>query len=487
MKKKVIGALLLMETTFLLLSSIIALCYGENDFMPLMLTTLLTGITGFVLFFPNRKKSGNLNRMDCYIIISSIWVVFSLFGMIPFLLYGTVHSVTDAFFETMSGFTTTGASILNNIDEQPHGILFWRSILQWLGGLGIMVFSIALLPSFSRNNKQLFSTEATSVTMNKVRPKTRETARGILLIYTALTIICAIFYVVGPMNLFDALCHAMTTLGTGGFGTHQENMAFFQSSYIEYVCSIFMFMSGVNFALYFFAMTGNWKPLKTNEELRWYIVSTVIFVAIFFVLFRLNPSHSESAQMPNTMADSFRAALFHVTSIFTSCGFQGSYCDYDAWGAAFWMPTIVMMVSGACAGSSSGGMKLIRFILCIKNTRNEFVLHKHPNAILPVKISKHIIDYELISRTLAFIFLFLIVVVIGTFILTLTGISFDTAFGSCISAISNTGPGFGAAGPALNFATLPDFAKWVLSILMLIGRLEIYTILLMFTTYFWKD
>ncbi len=487
MKKKVFGVLLLMETCFLLLSAIIALCYGEKDFLPFVFTMIASGITGGALFFPNRDKGGNLNRKDCLIIISGTWVVFSLFGMMPFLLYGTVDTITDAFFETMSGFTTTGASILNDIEEQPHGILLWRSIQQWLGGLGIMVFSIALLPSFSRNNKQLFSTEATSVSMSKVRPKTRETARGILLIYAALTLICALFYLIGPMNLFDSVCHAMATLGTGGFSTHQANIAYFNSAYIEYVCSIFMLLAGVNFALYYLATTGNWRPFKTNEELHWYLAITLFLVILFFVLFQINPHHSYGEQMPDTLETQFRASLFHVTSLFTSCGFQGTYCDYDGWGSSFWIPTMVMMVSGACAGSSSGGLKLIRFIICLKNTQNEFMLHKFPNAILPVKISKRVIDYELVTRTLAIIFLFLIVLVIGTFLLSVTGLSFDTAFGSCVSAISNSGPGLGESGPSLNFATLPDSSKWILSILMLIGRLEIYTILLMFTPYFWKD
>ena len=240
MKKKVFGVLLFMETLFLLISALIALFYGEGDFLPFLYSALIAGVVGAILFFPNRHEKGNLKRKDCYIIISGIWVVFSLFGMIPLLLYGSVDNLTDAFFESMSGFTTTGASVLNNIDEQPHGILFWRSITQWLGGLGIMLFSIALLPSFNRNNKQLFSTESMAMSINKLRPKTQETARGILLTYLVLTIICALFYFVGPMSFFDAICHAMTTLGTGGFSTHQASIAFFNSAYIEYICALFI-------------------------------------------------------------------------------------------------------------------------------------------------------------------------------------------------------------------------------------------------------
>ncbi len=476
-----------METCFLLLSAIIALSFGESDFLPLAITTALCGITGAALFLPNWKKKGNLTRKDCYIIITGTWVVFSLFGMIPFMLCGATHTVTDAFFETMSGFTTTGASVLTNIDGLPHGLLFWRSILQWLGGLGIVVFSIALLPSFNKNNKQLFSTEATSIYTSKLKPKTQEAARGILIMYVGLTACCAIAYLIGPMNLFDAVCHAMTTLGTGGFGTHQTNIAYFNSPYTEYVCSIFSLMAGVNYALYFFASTGNWTPFKTNEEFHWYIGGTVVLVLIFFLLFAANPSDTTSPQMPTTIEAQFRTALFHVATIFSSSGFQATYCDYCNWGASFWMPTIFIMVSGACAGSSSGGMKLIRFIICFKNMKNEFLLHKHPNAVFPVKISKHVVDPVIVKRTLAFIFIFLVVMSIGTTLLTLTGLSFDTAFGSCISAISNTGPGFGQTGPITNYASIPDTSKWLLSALMLIGRLEIYTILLMFTPDFWDD
>ena len=459
MKKKVFGVLLLMETVFLLLSAIIALCYGEGDFTPLLTATAICAIAGVSLFLPNRKKVSTLYRKDCYIIISGVWIVFSMFGMIPFLLYGSVDTVADAFFETMSGFTTTGATVMNNIDEQPHGLLFWRSMLQWLGGLGIMLFSIALLPTFNRNSKQLFSTEAASISASRVKAKAQETARGILVIYTLLTIVCTICYFIGPMSWFDAICHSMTTLGTGGFSTHQASIAYFQSPYLEYVCSIFMFLSGINFALYFFAMIGNWTPFKTNEEFHWYCWATLFFVFLFFAIFLLNPNDAVNPQVPVDAEDCFRTALFHVTSIFTSAGFQSSFCDYNVWGASFWMPTMLLMVSGACAGSSSGGLKLIRFIICFKNMRNEFMLHKHPNAVVPVKISRRIIDQTMVSRTLAFIYIFMIVMVIGTFLLSVFGMDFDTALGSCISAISNTGPGFGQTGPYTTYADIPEACK----------------------------
>lgn len=487
MKKKVFGVLLLMETLFLLISALIALAYGEDDFLPFLYSALASGLVGAVLFFPQRHEKGNLNRKDCYIIISGVWVVFSIFGMIPLLLYGTVDSLTNAFFETMSGFTTTGASVLNNIDEQPHGILFWRSITQWMGGLGIMLFSIALLPSFNRNNKQLFSTESMAMSINKLRPKTQETARGILLTYIVLTFICAFFYYTGPMSFFDAVCHAMTTLGTGGFSTHQASIAFFDSAYIEYACALFMILSGVNFSLYFLASSGKWDAFSKNEEFKWYMVATVILVILIFTLFLINPNHSTSVQMPNTLEEKFRTSLFHVASIFSSSGFQSRFCDYDSWGYAFWIPTIFMMVCGACTGSSSGGFKIIRIMICMKNVRNELLLYIHPNAILPVKLSKHVVGFEVVMRTLAFLFIFTALILFGTMLLTFCGLSFDTAFGSCISAISNTGPGFAATGPALNYSEISDVAKWILSFLMLMGRLEIYTILLIFNPHFWND
>ncbi|MBO5133178.1 MAG: TrkH family potassium uptake protein [Paludibacteraceae bacterium] len=487
MKKKVFGVLLLMETLFLFISALIALCYNEGDLLPFVYSALAAFAVGATLFFPNRHEKGNLNRKDCYIIISGVWIVFSIFGMIPLLLYGTVDNLTDAFFESMSGFTTTGASVLNNIDEQPHGILFWRSITQWLGGLGIMLFSIALLPSFNRNNKQLFSTESMAMSINKLRPKTQETARGILFTYLVLTIICATFYWVGPMSCFDAICHAMTTLGSGGFSTHQASIAFFNSAYIEYICALFMIFSGVNFSLYFLASTGKWDAFSKNEEFKWYMVATLILVVLIFSLFIVNPNHTTSMEMPKTLEEKFRTALFHVASIFSSSGFQSRFCDYDSWGYAFWIPTIFMMVCGACTGSSSGGFKMIRIMICMKNVRNELLLYIHPNAILSVKLSKHVVGFEVVIRTLAFLFIFTALILIGTMLLTFCGLSFDTALGSCISAISNTGPGFGATGPTLNYAEINVVAKWILSFLMLIGRLEIYTILLIFNPHFWND
>lgn len=486
MKKKVFGVLLFMETVFLALSLLVSLAYFEADWKALLISTAITGVCAVSLFFPNRKNKGSLTRKDCYIIIAGAWVVFSLFGMLPFILYGTTESLADAFFETMSGFTTTGASVLNNIDEQPHGILFWRSTMQWMGGLGIMLFSIALLPSFNKNNTQLFATEATSVSLKKLRPKTQDAARGVLLIYAILTFLCFLFFWMGPMNFYDAVCHSMTTVGTGGFSTHQANFAYFNSPYLEYICCLFMFLAGVNFALYYFASVGEWRSFRVNAELHWYVVGTVVLVLLFFVLLLVNPTGDTSAQMPVGVEAKFRAALFHVTSIFTSCGYQGTYCDYVGWGAPFWIPTAVMMLSGACAGSSSGGVKLIRIIIAFKNALNELRLHSHPNAVLPLKVSERAITMEAVERILGFFFIFLIIFLFGTFLLTLSGLDFDSAIGSCLTAISNNGPGFGITGPAANFAEVSDFGKWVLSALMLIGRLEVYTILLMFTGHFWK-
>lgn len=468
------------------LSTLVSFCYGEADLLSLLIPTGIAGACGGFFFLSNRKNKGSLTRKDCYIIISGAWVIFSLFGMLPFLIYGTTETVADAFFETMSGFTTTGASVLNNIEEQPHGILFWRCLQQWMGGLGIMLFSIALLPSYNRNNTQLFSTEATSVAMRKLRPKTQETARGIFLIYAILTAICVLFYFIGPMSFYDAVCHAMTTVGTGGFSTHQANFAYFDSPYLEYVASIFMFLAGVNFALYFMASVGEWKVFRINEEFHWYGIATLVLVFIFYILLVENPCHVLTAQMPSSYEAAFRAALFHVTSIFSSCGYQGTYCDYVGWGAPFWIPTAIMMFSGACAGSSSGGAKLIRLIIAVKNAGNELRLHSHPNAVLPLKVSSRLMSMELVVRVLAFFFIFALLFLAGTFVLTLTGMDFDSAFGSCLSAISNNGPGFGITGPAINYADVPISGKWVLSILMLIGRLEIYTILLLFTSHFWK-
>ena len=494
MKARIIGLFLLFEALFMLVTSLVALFYfyrcGDGDVLALTVSTIITAISGFILISAGRKSGRHDKKnidsfevKDSFLIVTLTWVVFALFGMLPFLLAGTVDTVTDAFFESMSGFTTTGSTLLNNIDEQPHGILFWRSIMQWLGGLGIIVLFLAVMPSLNRssNKVMMFSAEMSGIGIKKLHPKMMMTARKLLGIYIILTILCGFMYWLGPMNTFDAICHALTTMSSGGFSTHQASISYFNSPYIEYVASAFMFASGVNFSLYYFLFTGQGKLFRENEELRWYIGAVVIMMAVFIALFYFAPEvktvQTQVDSYPQGFENRFRTALFHVTSIITSTCFQATNYDYDLWGGMFLVPTFFMMASGACAGSTSGGIKIIREVISIKSINNIFRHLLHPNALFSVKVSNEVIDDDKTRRVVNFLIIFVLLYVLGVQLFVLSGSNLQEAMVNCISALGNSGPGTGRTGPSASFSEVSDMGKWTMSFLMLLGRLEIYTVL----------
>lgn len=481
----------------MMLSSGVSLYYhyhsNDCDFKSLLYSTIITFTVGCLLFLNGKpSKQTKLTRKDSFLIVSLVWVIFSFLGMLPFLFYGTTSTVEDAFFETMSGFTTTGASVLNNINEQPHGILFWRSIMQWLGGLGIVVFSFALIPVYELKNTQIFSAEVTGLDVDKLRPKIGDTARRLLIIYILITALCTLSFWLGPMNLYDSVCHAMTTIATGGYSTHQNSLAYFNSPYIEYMCSFFMFISGINFSLYYYLSIGKSKAFYKNEEMRWYtcftLAAVVVFVCLFYyVRYQMSGSSELLALLPEGFETTFRTSLFHVVTLLTSTGFQASNFDYVGWGQVFWMPTLIILFMGACAGSTGGGFKVIRMLVCLKDSRNEFKRLLHPRAVIPVRLSGYVLSESKVLRALAFLFLYLVIMVISVCLLTMMGLTMDTAIGSCITSFSNAGPGLGTTGPASNFYEVPVLGKWLLSFLMLVGRLEIFTVLFLFIPDFWKE
>lgn len=501
MKARIIGLFLLFEALFMLVTSLVALFYfyrcGDGDVLALTVSTIITAISGFILISAGRK-SGKPNRQeiesfevkDSFFIVTITWFLFALFGMLPFILNGTVSTVTDGFFEAMSGFTTTGSTLLNNIDEQPHGILFWRSMMQWLGGLGIIVLFLAVMPALNRssNKVMMFSAEMSGIGIKKLHPKMMMTARKLLGIYLILTILCALMYWLGPMNTFDAICHAMTTLSSGGFSTHQASISYYNSPYIEYVASIFMFASGINFSLYYLLVTGEVKLFRDNEELRWYLgavfLMTVIFIALFYFAPKLDTVLTNEESYPEGFENRFRTSLFHVTSIITSTCFQATNYDYDLWGGLFLIPTFIMMASGACAGSTSGGIKIIREVITIKSINNIFRRLLHPNALFSVKVSNEVIDDDKTRRVVNFLIIFLLLYVLGVLLFVISGSTLEESMFNCISALGNSGPGIGSTGPSLSFSELSDMGKWTMSILMLVGRLEIYTVLVTFLALF---
>ena len=503
MKVRIIGFLLLFEALFMLMASLVALYYfyrcGDGDVLALTVSTIITAISGFILISAGRntksKKSNkeeieNFEIKDSFFIVTATWIVFALFGMLPFLLNGTVNNVADAFFEAMSGFTTTGSTILNNIDEQPHGILFWRSLMQWLGGLGIIVLFLSIMPALNHksNKVMMFSAEMSGIGIKKLHPKMMMTARKLLGIYIVLTILCSLMYKLGPMNTFDAICHGMTTMSSGGFSTHQTSIGFYNSPYIEYVASFFMLASGINFSLYYFLFTGQGKLFRENEELRWYLGSVIALTVIIVLMFYYSPMLNTVLTNPESFPDSFgnivRTSLFHVSSIITSTCYQANNFDYDLWGGLFLIPTFIMMASGACAGSTSGGIKIIREVIATKSINNIFRQLLHPNALFSVKVSNEVINENTTRRTINFLILFFMIFVLGTLLLIISGSSLQEAMFNCISALGNSGPGIGSTGPSLSFSELSNSGKWVMSILMLVGRLEIYTVLVTFLRLF---
>ena len=498
MKSKLFGVLLLIEAAALLLTAAVALHYqhvaGETDARCFLLTAGLTGAVGLLLYnIGNMNKRGTLQIRDTFLVVALSWVLFSLFGMLPFLMHGTVDNVTDAFFETMSGFSTTGATILENIDQQPHGILFWRSIMQWMGGLGVVVFTLAFLPSVAKGSKKasLFAAEAPGLSVEKLAPTMGATSRLLWIIYIALTLMCALAYYLGPMNRFDAVCHALTTIATGGFSTHQASIGYFQSNYLEWICSFFMILSGINFAMYYFLFSSRFEIIRKNEELRWYLVAVLVFALLFVARFYFAPhfrtiTDEQLASHPQTWWDRIRISLFHVVALLSNTGFQSSNCDYDTWGRVFLIPTVLLMVVGGCAGSTSGGIKMVRVIVLfkyIRKTVNELI---HSSSMYTVKISGQIVEDLSLKRVMSFFSLFLIVFMLNVVGLSAAGMSLEEGAISFLTCISNYGPGTGITGPSGTFDAIPNAAKWILSFDMLVGRLEIFTILLLFTRSFWR-
>ena len=502
MKIRILGLFLLFEAAFMLLTSLVALYYfykcGDGDVLALTVSTIITAISGFILISAGRSKSKKPNKQDIenfetkdsFFIVTATWIIFAFFGMLPFLLNGTVDNVADAFFEAMSGFTTTGSTVLNDIDSQPHGILFWRSIMQWLGGLGIIVLFLAIMPALNRssNKVMMFSAEMSGIGVKKLHPKMMMTARKLLGIYFILTLLCSFMYWLGPMDTFDAICHGLTTMSSGGFSTHQSSLGYYNSPYIEYVASVFMLASGVNFSLYYFLFTGQGKLFRENEELRWYLGAVVLMTSIIILLFYYAPEVetvvSNAESYPSGFENKFRTSLFHATSIITSTCYQAANFDYDVWGSLFLVPTFFMMASGACAGSTSGGIKIIREVISIKSINNIFRHLLHPNALFTVKVSNEVIDEDKTRRVINFLIIFLLLYVLGVLFLIISGCSLQESMFNCVSALGNSGPGMGSTGPSLSFSELSNMGKWVMSILMMVGRLEIYTVLVTFLRLF---
>ena len=459
-----------------LVCSGVSFYYRESDMLDFWKAGGITAGVGLLLAALGKGGERQLTRRDGYVLVSFAWVAFSLFGMLPFYIGRYIPDIANAFFETMSGFSSTGATILDDIESLPHGILFWRSMTQWIGGLGIIMFTIAVLPIFGVSGLQVFAAEASGPTHDKVHPRIGITAKWIWSIYAGITALLVSLLMLGGMDWFDSICHAFATTGTGGFSTKQASVAYYNSPYIEYVISIFMFISGINFTLLLLFVNRKFKKFISNAELKFYFGSVVLFTAVIAIVLYYTS--------PMGMEESFRKSLFQVISLHTSTGFATD--DYMQWTPVLWGLLTIIMLMGACAGSTTGGLKCIRMVILTKVSRNEFKHILHPNAILPVRINKQVISPSIVSTVLAFCFIYIAIIVIGTLLMMAMGVGAEESMGCVISSIGNMGPGLGETGPAYSWNALPDAAKWLLSFLMLLGRLELFTVLLLFTPDFWK-
>ena len=477
---RTMGALLLLEALFMAAAMCVSLWYREADSGIFLLSTVITLLAGIIGLFIGRRAESRMGEREGYFIVAMVWVVFSLFGMMPYYLSGQVSTITDAWFESMSGFTTTGATIIPDVEILTHGLLFWRSLTQWIGGMGIIVLSIAILPIFGLNGMQLYAAEVSGLTYEKLSPRISDTAKmmwSTYLILTASEVFC--LWMCG-MNLFDAICHSFSTIATGGFSTKNISLAFYDSAAIHYVVTFFMFISGINFVMLIYLVRGKIRNFLKDEELRWYTIAVFVFsITLTLGLYIARPgwSHIE-------MERAFRDCLFTVISSMTSTGYTIS--DYMYWPVVAWVVIFFLMLTGACAGSTAGGIKWVRLSIIIKNGIAEFQRRIHPNAIIPVKLNEKAIPQQTINNIMAFLIFYIFIIVITVVIFCASGVNFDESIGAAVSAIGNVGISIGQFGPSGTYADFPTVSKWVMSFVMIIGRLEIFTILLLFTRVLWK-
>lgn len=476
---KIFGSLLLIEALLMSCSLGVALYYGGSDVMPFTWSVVVLIAAGVAFRLLGLKASNALSRRDAYFVVTTVWVLFTIFGMMPFLIGGYLHSVTDAFFETISGFTTTGATIIDYPERLPRGLLFWRSITQWIGGLGIVFFTIAILPSFVGGSTRVFAAEATGPIVTKLHPKLSTGAKWIWAVYAVLTISCFLSYKLCGMSWFDAINYAFTSTATGGFATESGSIATFRSPAEEYVCTLFCFLSGVNFTMLYAAVARfRIKQLFRNNEFRFYLF--VVTSCTLFVMVELMWHNHYDLER------AFRSGVFQVVSFITTTGLFSD--DASKWPHVTWFALILCMVVGGCSGSTSGGMKSIRAVMILKIIRNEFRQILHPNAVLPLNVDGHNVPQSKRVTLLAFVGLYLILAFLLGFAMMACGVDSTNSFTIAISSMGNVGPTLGLEiGPTMSWAQLPDVAKWICAFLMLVGRLELFTVLVLFTKAFWKD
>ncbi|MCX8031401.1 MAG: TrkH family potassium uptake protein [Thermodesulfovibrionales bacterium] len=472
----ILSSAILIISAFMLLPIVISLSYSQDDLFVLLISFLITLLTGSILYFTTFKfKKDELKKKEAFLVVTLTWLVVAFFGALPFYISGKFESLTDAYFESMAGFTTTGASILKDVESLPLGILFWRSLIQWIGGMGIIVFALAILPMLGAGGMQLFKAEVPEISVEKLKPRIIDTAKALWVIYVFLTVLNFLSLYIAGMDPFDAICHAFTTLATGGFSTKNLSIGYFDDPFIHYITAIFMFLAGINYSIYFLIYKGKLLAILKGEELRFYTLTTILATIAIMI---------NISSLYGSMEESFRHAFFQVTSIMTTTGY--SSVDFGKWHVFSQIILVIAMIFGGMIGSTAGGIKQVRILLMLKQSYREVYQIIHPRAVISLKLDDKFLDKETLGSIWGFIFLYLSLCVISSLVLSSLDIDFITSATSVISAIGNVGPALGKAGPAENYSFMPDAAKWVLTFCMLIGRLEIYTVLILLFPEYWK-
>ena len=475
----VVGLLQVFTGLSMLVAGGVSLFYRDGDTLGIFLAAALTVLVGFGTFHFTRFK-GEISSRDGFAIVTFAWTGAAIFGALPYLFTGAVQGVIPAFFESMSGFTTTGATIFTEIESLPHGILFWRSFTHWLGGMGIIVLAIAILPYLGVGGMQLFKAEVPGPTPERLRPRITQTAKLLWYVYLGLTILETGLLMLGGMDLFDAATHTFATLATGGFSTKNASIAAFDSPYVHYVIIAFMYLAGVNFALHFRAVTGHLDYFKDHE---WRFFTTLLLGAAL-VLLTLNLAGGSYPLTGSGVEEAFRDGLFQSVAIGTTTGFVTA--DYELWVPASQMVIFLLFFTGGMAGSTGGSMKSVRVLLLLKQTGMELRKHLHPKAVLLARVGRRAVKQDVLANVLGFVLLYGLLWGAGAMALALLGIDFLTSLGASAATVGNIGPGLGGVGPTDNYGWMSEPAMGVMSFLMLVGRLEIYTVLLLFHPETWK-
>jgi trk system potassium uptake protein len=473
-----LGAFLFILGLTMLLPLACSLFYGEPDLRSFLASIGITSGTGGVLYcaFKPQEKKTSLSHREGFLIVSAGWILASFFGGLPYMIYGALPALADAYFETMSGFTTTGASVIDNIEALPHGILLWRSMTQWLGGMGIIILSVAILPFLGVGGRQLFKAEVPGPVKDKLEPRIAETARSLWIVYIIITIAGFIFLLFGGMGVFDSVNHIFCAMATGGFSTKDSSVAWFKSAYIEGVLVVFMIIAGMNFTLHYKLLTGDFKTMYRDSEARFFLGTILVATLLITLDLRFN--------IMTDLVKSFRFAIFQVASIITTTGFVTD--NFAKWPAFSQAVLLVLMFIGGSAGSTGGAIKCVRILLVLKQGYRELYRLVHPHSVIQVKLGRETVPQEVMKSVLGFFVLYLAIAVVATLALCSLGLDMITSFAAMATTLGNVGPGLGLYHPATTYSQAPTIGKWILSFCMLVGRLEIYTVLVLLIPEFWK-